>query len=98
VYALHSWMSELDYAIEPEVECPDNDPNDAAFVHEIATIGGRDAVKEYVVCKVYPLAVSFDFESAPLGTTPVSKVETPLPLFAMGTIAVEHIGFGGGRD
>jgi hypothetical protein len=98
VYALHSWMSELDYAIEPEVECPDNDPNDAAFVHAIATIGGRDAVKEYVVCKVYPLAVSFGFESAPLGTTPVSKVETPLPLFAMGTIAVEHIGFGGGRD
>jgi hypothetical protein len=30
VYALHSWMGELDYAIEPEVECPDNDPNNVA--------------------------------------------------------------------
>jgi hypothetical protein len=26
----------------------------------------------------------------PLEMTPVWKVETPLPLFAMGTIAVEH--------
>jgi hypothetical protein len=27
VYALHLRMSELDYAIEPELECPDNDTN-----------------------------------------------------------------------
>jgi hypothetical protein len=27
----------------------------------------------------------------PLGITPVSKVETPLPLFAVGTVAVEHV-------
>jgi hypothetical protein len=40
VFALHLWMSELDYAIEPKVECRDNDPNDAAFVRAIATIGG----------------------------------------------------------
>jgi hypothetical protein len=25
-------MSELDYAVGPEVECPNNDPNDDAFV------------------------------------------------------------------
>jgi hypothetical protein len=25
-------MGELDYAVEPEVECPNNDPNDVAFV------------------------------------------------------------------
>jgi hypothetical protein len=43
-----------------------------------------------VVCKIYPLAVSFGFEGVPLRTTPVSKVETPLPLFAVGTIAAEH--------
>jgi hypothetical protein len=36
------------------------------------------------------MAASFGFESVPLGTTPVSKVETLLPLFAMGTIAMEH--------
>jgi hypothetical protein len=55
-------MGELDYAIEPEVECPDNDPNDVAFVRVTATIGGCDAVEEYVACKIYPLAASFDFE------------------------------------
>jgi hypothetical protein len=76
VYALHSRMSELDYAIEPEVECSNNDPN--------------DVVEEYVACKMYPLALGFGFESMPLGTTPVSKVETPLSLFAVGTIAVGH--------
>jgi hypothetical protein len=90
VYALHSQMSELDYAIEPEVECPDNDPNDDAFVRETTTIGGRDAIEEYVACKIYPLAASFGFETVPLGMTPVSKVKTPLPLFVVGTIAMEH--------
>jgi hypothetical protein len=88
VYALHSRMSELDYAIEPEVEYPDND---ATFVRATATIGGCDAVEEYVACKIYPLAASFGFESVPLGTTPVSKVETPLLLFAVGTIATELV-------
>jgi hypothetical protein len=91
MYALHSRMSELDYTIEPKVECPDNDPNDAAFVRVTTTIRGRDAVEEYVACKIYPLAASFSFESVPLGMTPVSKVETPLPLFAVGTIATEHV-------
>jgi hypothetical protein len=92
MHALHSRMSELDYAIEPEVECPDNDPNDAAFVWVTTTSGGGgDAVEEYVACKLYPLAGSFGFESVPLGMTPVSKVETPLPLFAMGTIVAKHV-------
>jgi hypothetical protein len=40
---------------------------------------------------MYPLAVGFGFESMPFGITPVSKVETPLPLFAVGTVAVEHV-------
>jgi hypothetical protein len=73
-------MSELDYVIEPEVECLDND----------ATIGGHNDVEEYVVCKIYPLAAGFSFESLPLGTTPVSKVDTPLPLFVVGNVVVEY--------
>jgi hypothetical protein len=32
VYALHLRMSELDYVVEPEVECTDDDPNDDSFV------------------------------------------------------------------
>jgi hypothetical protein len=83
-------MGELDYAVEPEVECPNNDPNDAAFVRAAITIGGCDAVEEYTACKIFPLAVSFGFESKPLGTIPVLRVETPLPLFAVGTIAAEY--------
>jgi hypothetical protein len=42
-------MSEIDYSIEPEVECPDNDPNDVAFFGATATIDGCDAIKEYVL-------------------------------------------------
>jgi hypothetical protein len=69
---------ELDYVVETEVECPDNDPNDAAFVRATATIRGCDAVKEDVAYKMYPLVVGFSFKSMPLRTTTVSKVETPL--------------------
>jgi hypothetical protein len=90
VFALHSWMSELDYAVEPEVECSDDDPNDVAFIRVTTTIGGRDAVEEHLACKMYPLAAGFSFRKVPVGMTPVSKVETPLPLFTVGTIATEH--------
>jgi hypothetical protein len=83
VHALHTQMSESNYAIEPEVACQDNDPNDAAFILATATIRGRDAVEEYVVCKMYLLAAGFIFKSIPLGTTPMSKVETPLQLFTV---------------
>jgi hypothetical protein len=72
------------------VECLDNDPNDGAFVRVTITIGGHDAVEEYTTCKIFPLAASFGCESVPLGMTPILTVETPLPLFAVGTIAAEH--------
>jgi hypothetical protein len=91
VYALHSRMSELDYAVEPEVECRNDDPNNAAFVRATATIVGRDAVEEYAACKMYLLAGGFGFDSVLLGTTPVSKVDTPLPLFAVGNVVAEHV-------
>jgi hypothetical protein len=81
VYALHLWMSELDYSVEPKVECTDDDPNDAAFVRETATIEGHDTVEKCVAYKMYLLA-GFGFDS-------VSKVETPLPLFAVGNVATE---------
>jgi hypothetical protein len=90
IYAFHLWMGELDYTVEPEVECPDNDPSDDAFARVTVTIGGHDAVEEYMACKIFPLAASFGFKSVPLGTTPILRVETPLPLFAIGIIATEH--------
>jgi hypothetical protein len=78
-------MSELDYAMEPEVECAENDPNDAAFILATGTIGGCDAIKEYITCKTYPLAAGFGFENVALGMNPMSKVETALPLFCYGS-------------
>jgi hypothetical protein len=84
-------MSKLDYAVEPDIECSDNDLNDAAFIRATSTVGGHNAIEEYVTCKMYPLDVGFDFKSVPLGMTPISRVETPLPLFVVGTIAVEPI-------
>jgi hypothetical protein len=90
MYTLHSQMTKKDYTVDPKMECPDNDPNDTAFVRATATIGGRDAVEEYVACKIYPLAATYGFENVPLGMMPVSKVKSPLPPFAMGNIAVEH--------
>jgi hypothetical protein len=32
IYALRLRMRELDFAVEPEVECPNDDPNDDGFV------------------------------------------------------------------
>jgi hypothetical protein len=83
-------MGELDYAVEPEVQCPDDDPNDAAFVRATATFEGRDAIEEYVACKTYPLEVETALRLFAVGTIAVSKVETALRLFAVGTIAAEH--------
>jgi hypothetical protein len=83
-------MGELDYAVEPEVQCSDDDPNDAAFVRATATFEGRDAIEEYVACKTYPLEVETALRLFAVGTIAVSKVETALRLFAVGTIAAEH--------
>jgi hypothetical protein len=89
VYALYSRMGALDYVVEPEVECLDDDPNDTAFVRATATIGGWDAVEEFVACKMYPLASGFGFRGMTAGTTPVSKVQTPLPVFPVGAVSTE---------
>jgi hypothetical protein len=82
-------MSTRDYVVESDVECPDVDPNDVAFIDISATIGGRDAIEEFVACKMYPLGSGFGFKDVAIGTTPVSKVQTPLPVFPVGTVFVE---------
>jgi hypothetical protein len=92
MYALHLWISALDYIVEPEVECPDNDVNDAAFVRATTTIGGRDAVEEFVACRMYPLASSFGFRDVMVGMTAVSKVKTQLPLFPVELASTEGAG------
>jgi hypothetical protein len=74
-------MSALDYVVEPKLDCPDDDANDVAFIRATNTIGSREVVEEFVACKMYPLASSFGFKGVTLGTTPVSKVRTPLLVF-----------------
>jgi hypothetical protein len=38
-------MGDLDYAVEPKVECLDNDPNNVAFVRATITIGAMMLLK-----------------------------------------------------
>jgi hypothetical protein len=83
-------MSALDYVVEPKLDCPNDDANDVAFIRATNTIGSREVVEEFVACKMYPLASSFGFKGVTLGTTPVSKVRTPLPVFLMEMVFVEN--------
>jgi hypothetical protein len=76
MHVLHSWMSALDYTVEPEIECPDDDQNDATFIRVTTTIGSRDTVEEFVACKMFPLASDFGFKDVTVGMTPVSKIQT----------------------
>jgi hypothetical protein len=93
VYALWSWMSTLHYTIEPEVECSDNNANDVAFVQAAATIGGHNAVEEFMAYNMYMLASNFGFRGMTIGTTPMSKVQTPLPLFPVEAVHAENAGY-----
>jgi hypothetical protein len=67
-------MSALNYMVEPEVECSDDDPNDAAFIRATTTIWGQYIVEEFVAYKMFPLASSFGFKDVTISTTPVSKI------------------------
>jgi hypothetical protein len=82
-------MSALDYTVELEFECLDNDPNDIAFVRVTATIRGQDAVEEFVACKMFSLAVGFGFKEVTISMTPMSKVRTPLPMFPVEPVSAE---------
>jgi hypothetical protein len=88
VHVLHSRMSVLDYTVEPEVECSDDDTNDAAFVQATIIIGSRDTIEEFLACKMFALASGFGFKYVPVSTTPVSKIRTSLPLFLWRMLAL----------
>jgi hypothetical protein len=75
--------------VKSDVGCLDDDPNNVAFIHMTATIGGQDAVEEFVACKMYPLAYGFSFKDVVVGTIPVMKVRTPLLVFPVGIVSVE---------
>jgi hypothetical protein len=87
--ALHSSMSPLDYVIEPSFNCPDDDAGDIAFVRATSSIGGRDAIEEYLACGMLPLLVNFGFGEIADGETPISKVVVPLPDLPFARVAGE---------
>jgi hypothetical protein len=53
---------------------------------------GRDTVEEFLAYRMYPLASSFGFRDVTVGTTVMSKVKTPLPLFPVEAVSLEHVG------
>jgi hypothetical protein len=78
---LHSQMNGLDYLTEPAHNCAEDDVNARAFELAIRTIGGRDAVEEYLACGagVWPLGATWDLGEVETAEAPLSKVTVPLP-------------------
>jgi hypothetical protein len=81
IYALHSYMTGLDFATELSFECLDDDASDIAFVRATRTIDDQDAVEEYMACELFLLPASFGLGEIAEGETPVSKLVVPMPTF-----------------
>jgi hypothetical protein len=90
IHALYSCMSVLNYQVEPLMNCPDTESNDAALVKATTMIGGRDAVEEFLACGLYHLSIGFGFGDVFDGETAVSKVMEPLPKFPVAQIEGEN--------
>jgi hypothetical protein len=73
IHLLHSRMSSLDYLTEPVHNCPEDDVNDKAFVHATTTIGGRDAVEEFLAYKMWPLSSAVDLSEVEEAESPLLK-------------------------
>jgi hypothetical protein len=82
-------MTGLDFVMEPLFECPDDDAGDAAFVKATRTIGGRDAIEEYMACGFFPLSASFGLGEVGNGETAVSKLAVPMPMFSVARLPEE---------
>jgi hypothetical protein len=74
-------MVVLDFTIEPSFECVDDDAGDVAFIRAARSIGGRDTIKEYMACRLFPLLASFGLGEVEDSETPVLKITLPLPEF-----------------
>jgi hypothetical protein len=88
IYALHSYMTELDFVTEPPFECPDGDAGDVAFVKATHTIGGQDVVK-YMAYELLPLLASFGLGEVADGETLLSKLAAPMPDFPVAALLEE---------
>jgi hypothetical protein len=94
IFALHSYMTRLDFVMGPSFQCPDEEASDVAFVKATPAIGGWDAVEEYMACGLFPLSTSFNFGKIAVGETLVSKLTIPLPDFSVARRLEEtNVGF-----
>jgi hypothetical protein len=83
MHALRSRMSCLNFWMKPSFGCADDDLSDGTFIWASKHIRGRDAVEEFIVCNVCPLAAGISFERVKVGVTPVLKLKVVLPIFAV---------------
>jgi hypothetical protein len=76
-YLLSSIMTPLTYFPEaPSFSGPD-DTNDVAFVEATSIIGNRDAMEEFLACRLWPFSENFGFD-VEMKETPLSKVVVPM--------------------
>jgi hypothetical protein len=81
MYILRSHLCALGFQMKMPVDYPDDDLGDIAFVKAASSVGGRDAVEEYLACGMHPLFANVSFRGITDGVTPVSWIKLPLPKF-----------------
>jgi hypothetical protein len=81
IFALPSYMSKLEFMMQPSYQCPNDEAGDVAFIKATRAIRGRDAVEEFMACELFPLSASFELGEISEGETPVLKLTVPLPEF-----------------
>jgi hypothetical protein len=89
VYALQSYMTQLNFVMDPPFDCPDDEVNDAAFIKATRMIGGQDAVEEYMACGLFPLSASFGLGKVTDRETPASKLPAPMLAFPVARLPEE---------
>jgi hypothetical protein len=75
-------MTRLDFVTDDEA-------GDVAFIKATRTIGGRDAIEEYMASGLFPLLVSFNLGEIAEEETLVSKLPVPLPEFPVARCSEE---------
>jgi hypothetical protein len=71
-------MAELSFVSDPLFDYPDGNASNATFVKATHTVGGRDAMEEYVACGLFPLSASFKLGEVVDEETPTSKLSAAL--------------------
>jgi hypothetical protein len=83
VHALHSHMSCLNFRMNPSFDCADDGLSNGTFVWASKHNGGQDAMKEFIACNIWPMAVGISFEQVKVGVTSVSKLKVLLSRFVV---------------